>query len=118
MRSQSPAPGEQVSVQTPLTQLGVLPVGAVHTLPQAPQFITLVRVGVSQPLAALLSQLAKPALHTSEQVPMAHPDCPLATAPVGHTVPQAPQLRLSVSVLTQVPLQRAERGAMQPLRHA
>jgi hypothetical protein len=105
-------------MQTPFTQLGVLPVGAVHTVPQAPQFVMLLVVRVSQPLAALPSQLAKPAVQTREQVPMAHPDCPLATAPVGHTVPQAPQLRLSVSVLTQVLLQRAESGAMQPLRHA
>jgi hypothetical protein len=117
MRSQSPEPAEQVRVHTPATQLAVLPVGAVHTVPQAPQFITLLLVRVSQPLAALPSQLAKPALHTSEQVPMAHPDWPLATAPVGHTVPQAPQWETLVPVLVSQPLAALPSQSPKPAAH-
>jgi hypothetical protein len=42
--------------QAPFTQLGVEPVGAVHTLPHTPQLFTLVLVLTSQPLAPLPSQ--------------------------------------------------------------
>lgn len=67
-----------------------------HTLPHAPQFVTLVRRSVSQPLPARPSQLPKPALQLNPQAPAAHVRVALAT--VGQTLPHAPQLFTSASV--------------------
>ena len=78
------------------------PVGAVHEVPQAPQFVTVV-VLVSQPLVGLPSQLPKPAEHTGAQLP---PLQLVELAPaVEHTVPQAPQLLGSEPSARQVPEQ-------------
>jgi hypothetical protein len=53
--SQSPKPGaHDVNTQLPFTQLKPPPV--LQTVPQAPQFVLLLSC-VSQPLAALVSQL-------------------------------------------------------------
>ncbi len=59
-------------------------------------------MSTSQPLAALPSQSAKPALQVYAQRPAAHSTALLARA--AHAVPQAPQLRASVSVLVSQPL--------------
>ena len=56
--SQSASGLEQAEMpHTPFTQFGVPP-AAEHTLPQPPQLSTLLVVSISQPLAALSSQLA------------------------------------------------------------
>ncbi len=70
-----------------------------HGTPQPPQLASVRRL-VSQPLFALLSQLAKPAVHEGEQVPAAQVVVPL---PFEHAVPQVPQLDVVLS------------GASQPL---
>jgi hypothetical protein len=57
-------------------------------MPQPPQWLALVVVGVSQPLARLPSQLPKPVLHTMPHVLRAQNGVPLVPL---HTVPQAPQ---------------------------
>jgi hypothetical protein len=62
--SQLPHPTTQVGAHVPLEQT-VVPWGFVQPLPQLPQLATLVCVFVSQPFAALVSQLAKP----GEQLP-------------------------------------------------
>lgn len=57
-------------------------------MPHIPQLLTFVVVLISQPLATLLSQLAKPMLHEIEHIPAAHVGEPLF---VLHAAPQAPQ---------------------------
>src|SRR5689334_15428943 len=60
-----------------------------HVLPQLPQFWGSVSTFVSQPLALLWSQLAKPAEQVLWQVPFEQTGEPFAT--VGQTFPHAPQ---------------------------
>ncbi len=55
---QSAKPAVQVCSQRPAAQLAVLLGRAVHAVPQVPQCCRLVRVSVSQPLAAMRSQSA------------------------------------------------------------
>jgi hypothetical protein len=75
-----------------------------HWRPQSPQCASLVCVLVSQPSAALLLQLPKPALHMpTPQVPIAQV-C-VATFVKAHRAPQAPQLLVSAPrTLTSQPL--------------
>ena len=80
-----------------------------HVLPQAPQFVALLVVFVSQPLAALPSQSAKPLLHAaSTHAPARQPATPFGNE---HTCPQAdmpavePQLFGSFCTSRQVPEQ-------------
>jgi hypothetical protein len=91
-------PGGHCVVQVPLTQL--VPLG--QAWPQAPQLLgSFVRL-ISQPLAALVSQSAKPALQLAiTQLPPEHAMVALGAV---QTRPQAPQLLTSVPVFTQVPL--------------
>jgi len=71
-----------------------------------PQLLGSVAVLVSQPLAALPSQLAKPALQLATvQAPAMQAAVPLGAE---QTVPQAPQLFRSVCSFTQTPLQRVK----------
>jgi hypothetical protein len=61
-----------------------------HALPHAPQWALLLVVLTSQPLPALPSQLAKPVLQVSPQVPAPQLGAELAAAPQAN--PHAPQL--------------------------
>ncbi len=79
------------------------PLATVQTVPHAPQFETSAPMLTSQPLAALRSQSAKPALQVKPQVPEAQVDVALARA--GQTVPHEPQLFGSVAVLVHEPEQ-------------
>jgi hypothetical protein len=86
---QLPNPVEHVIEQVPAEHEGV-PFVVEQGAPQAPQLVLLVCVLVSQPFAALPSQLPNPALHdTSWHVPVAQEALPLVIA---QAVPQAPQL--------------------------
>jgi len=97
------APAGHDDPHTPLVQVAEPPVGALHTRPQAPQLPTAPRRSVSQPLAALPSQLPKlVAQAPSAQVPEAQVAVPLAKL---HARPQAPQWFTSVPVARQVPAQ-------------
>jgi hypothetical protein len=84
-----------------------------HARPHAPQFIAVLS-GVSQPLVALPSQLAKPALHdATTQPPAEHPATALGSE---QDRPQEPQFPTSVLVSTQDIPQRVW-PAPQPLEH-
>lgn len=60
--SQFAKPPEQVMPQEPAVHEAV-PLVPLHTFPQLPQLDVFVLTLISQPLAALPSQFAKPALH-------------------------------------------------------
>jgi hypothetical protein len=88
---------------TPAAQLlVVVPAGVVQLLPQAPQWVLLVRMSVSQPLLGLPSQSRKPVAHTGTHTPAVQV---LLVVPLGaaHMVPQAPQFELLVRRLTSHP---------------
>ena len=86
---QLPKPLVQVIPQALLAQVLVELGRAGHVAPQAPQWVTLDVVFVSQPLVALLSQLPKPAPQVKPQVP--EPQVVVALARAGHALPQRPQ---------------------------
>jgi hypothetical protein len=100
--SQSAKPAVQVSAQRPPVQAGTALSAPMHTVPQAPQWETLVAVAVSQPLAALPSQSPKPAAH------MATVHWPIVQAAVAlarsQRVEHAPQRLLSLLRLASQPL--------------
>ena len=75
--------------------------GLVQLVPQPPQWLALFVVFVSQPLAGLPSQLAKPLLQAGAQVPLAQ-----ATLPFGllHAMPQPPQWLVLELVFVSQPL--------------
>jgi hypothetical protein len=94
---------QEPTPHTPAEHPGVPFATAAQNRPQAPQFVTLVKVFVSQPFATLPSQLANGALqepiaHTLEM----HARVPFGT--VGHMVLQAPQLFASLALFTSQPL--------------
>jgi len=74
---------------------------AKQALPQAPQLVTLVVVSISQPLAALPSQLAQPALQ--DPIPHTAPEQAGVALAAVQTMPHAPQLPASVSRLDSQP---------------
>jgi hypothetical protein len=86
--SQSPYPAAQAILHPPSTQLAV-PFFVEHTFPHAPQFAASLPSAFSHPLAALPSQLPKPALHA-----IWHADDTQLAVPLidEHTLPHAPQL--------------------------
>jgi hypothetical protein len=86
--SQLPRPGlHEATVHAPATQAGVA-LGREHIRPQPPQWLAVALVLVSQPLAALPSQLPKPALQVIPHTPPVQVAVPLLAL---HTLPQAPQ---------------------------
>ncbi len=91
------------------------PFAGAQRLLHVPQLPTSVRRSVSQPLAALPSQLPKPAL----QVPSAHtPPAHVAVA-LGklQRLPHAPQLFVSVRTLASHPLVTFESQLAKPVLH-
>ena len=73
----------------PAAQFVVALARAGHTLPHAPQLVTLVLTFTSQPLLGTPSQFAKPALHAdTAQNPAAQPAVALGSTQV---LPQLPQ---------------------------
>ncbi len=98
------APAPHVVAQVPLAQT----CPAEHAPPQRPQLALSVPVFTSQPLAALLSQSAKPALQAPiAQAPVAHVAAALGKR---HTTPQPPQFE-SVGAAN-VDLAAVARGAV------
>jgi hypothetical protein len=88
-------------VQEPLWQVSP----EAQTCPQVPQLPVSVCRLVSQPLAALPSQLSKPALHAAmTQVPLEQAALALGKA---QTCPHDPQLLASLLRSLQLPLQQA-----------
>jgi hypothetical protein len=79
--------GQGVTLQVLAMQLGVPPAEG-HTLPHAPQSVTVLLVCASQPLATLPSQFWNPASHARVHTPALQ----LGTAWfVLHAMPHAPQ---------------------------
>ena len=100
--SQFPYPTLHAIPHCPAVQLAV-PFVALQAVLQVPQFAALVLVLTSQPLAALLSQFAYPALQAIPHCPplqLAVPFVPL------HAVPQVPQFVALVVVFVSQPLDR------------
>ncbi len=86
--SQSAKLSAQVRRHTPAAHAGVA-LAVLHALPQRPQAPVLVLRLVSQPLAGIASQSAKPALQrTMAQRPAPHDDSALGSE---HAAPQVPQ---------------------------
>jgi hypothetical protein len=90
----------ELTAQVVPMQPGV-PFATAHTLVHDPQALTLLVSVVSQPLAALASQLPKPAAQAIEHVPALHVGVPFT---VLHALPQLPQLLRLVLVLVSQPL--------------
>jgi hypothetical protein len=78
-----------------------VPLAAVQTVVQEPQWFTSLVVAASQPSATLLLQLPQPAAHAMEQAPAAQAAEPWT---VEQAAPQAPQFVTLVSVLVSQPL--------------
>jgi hypothetical protein len=72
-----------------------------QTVPHPPHALTLLVVAVSQPFAALASQLPKPAAHAMVHVPLTQVGDPFTLL---QTLPHAPQLVTDVLVLVSQPL--------------
>jgi hypothetical protein len=86
----------------------------LHAFPQAPQLLVVV-IGVSQPLATLPSQSAKPGLHAILQVEPTH----VPTPPFWlHAFPQAPQLLGSLVTLISQPFAACPSQSLNPALHA
>jgi hypothetical protein len=98
--SQLPKPVLQLATaQAPEVHAGTAFV-RLHTVPQAPQLLTLLVVFTSQPSAGLLLQSRKPVLQVNEHAPPLHVGAALAKE---HALPQAPQLPVLVLVFTSQP---------------
>jgi hypothetical protein len=95
-------------------QAGTALPGFGQALPQVPQFDALFVVFTSQPLAGLLSQFAKPALHDTLHMPATH--APLAFGFPPQTVPQTPQFAASVLRFTSQPFAATLSQSAKPAR--
>lgn len=98
--SQFPKPELQVMPQDPATQLAV-PLAVLQAAPQAPQWLVLVLMLTSQPLAALASQLPNPELQAMPQTPAVHDATPFVEL---QAFPHAPQLATLEFRFTSQPL--------------
>jgi len=99
--------------QAPLRQVGV-PLTVLHGVEQELQCSASVLRLDSQPLAALLSQLPKPALHTMLHVLAAQVGVPLT---VLHGVVQEPQCKASVVSVVSHPLETSASQLPKPPVH-
>jgi hypothetical protein len=99
---QSAKPAAQMTRQTPREHTGVAFGPAAHAVPHAPQLRRSVRVLASHPLPGFPSQSAVPVAQPVTQRPAVH----VAVIPVGavQRIPQPPQCRRLVCVLTSQPL--------------
>ncbi len=113
--SQLPNPALHApKVQTPLTHDSAA-LARSQTAPQAPQLARLVFVLVSQPLAALPSQLPRPGLHV--ETPQT-PPTQFGVPPVaGQTLPHVLQLLTSEFVFVSQPLFGLPSQFLKPAEH-
>jgi hypothetical protein len=109
--SQLPKFVAQVRPQVPAEQTAVEFDPAGQALPQRPQWATVLCTSTSQPLVATPSQLPKPGVQLTPQVPVVHAGAEFE--PEGQEVPQPPQWRGSLAVVTHEPLQ-----SVVPVMHA
>lgn len=113
--SQLSKPMLQANPQSPTVHVALALNTDGQMLPHIPQLPTVVFKLVSQPLAAMPSQLPQPALHVNPQLLDEH--VVLAFARAGHTVPQAPQWFTSDARVTHAPL-HSTWPPVQPLTQA
>ena len=114
--SQSAKPALQVpTAQRPPTHAGI-PLAIAHAVAHPPQCAASVCVFDSQPLAALMSQSAKPALHApNTHAPPTQDALALLTA---HTLPHAPQFAALVRVSASQPFAGWLSQSAKPSLHA
>jgi len=93
-----------------------VPLATMHTRPQLPQWLVVLVVLVSQPLEAMPSQSANPAVQLNAQRPPVHAGTALSAAM--HTVPQAPQCETLVVVLVSQPLLALSSQSSNPAEQA
>jgi hypothetical protein len=114
--SQLPVDGAQsATAQADAAHTAVATLGSAQARPQPPQCAALVRVSVSQPLAALPSQSAKPAVQITAQAPTAHAGTALG-AP-GQAWPQVPQCETATRVSVSQPLVALPSQSPKPASH-
>jgi len=89
-------PVKQVNEQTPAVHVVVAFARAGQTFPQVPQLFGLESKLISQPSVAILLQFANPDVQINEHNPAEQVTVELGRT--GHTLPQVPQLLISVSV--------------------
>ena len=112
--SQFAKPAVQVIPQT-LAAHAAVPLVVLHAAEQAPQFVALVVVLTSQPLAALLSQFSYPALHTIPHCPPLHVAVPLVAL---HAVAQLPHFAAFAFVFVSQPFSTVPSQFPYPTLHA
>jgi hypothetical protein len=115
--SQFPQPAVHVAMpHAPPVHPAVPWATAGQVLPHVPQLAAAVSRFVSQPLAALPSQLPQPVAHAAiPHVPPVHPAVPWATA--GQVLPQVPQLVAVVSRSVSQPFAALPSQLPQPTEH-
>jgi hypothetical protein len=95
-----------------------MPPATVHACPQVPQLLGSAAVWSSQPSAFIMLQSPQPVVHAMAHVPLAHEAVPFA---VPHFFLHAPQLLVSVFVLTSQPLafvmSQSAKPALQLIEH-
>ena len=100
--------------QLPKLHAGV-PLGVKHTWPQLLQLLGLLKISISQPFAAALSQSANPLLHDwIPQVPKLHAGFALG---VEHTWPQLRQLLESFRIFISQPFAAVLSQSANPALH-
>ena len=114
--SQSVKPGEHAYAHVLAAHEATVLGRGAHARPQPPQWATVLVVLTSQPLAAFMSQLAKPAEHAATvHAPAAQPAVPLATAQVRPHIPHAVGVVLR---LVSQPLAGFMSQSAKPVSHA
>src|SRR5437660_4482184 len=106
----------QLPLHAPAPQVRVAMLVPEQTSMQPPQLSALVAMLVSQPLAELLSQSAKPGIAAQEtpHTPLLQAAVPLTTV---HLCPQLPQLLTSVPVGVSQPLANCWSQSPKPALH-
>ncbi len=113
LASQSKKPAAHTGRHALITHEATVPGrDVVQTALHAPQFIKLVRVSTSQPLALFPSQSAKPVAHSDTHAPVRHEATELGAAV--QRVPHAPQLLASVASVASQPLVALESQLPKP----
>jgi hypothetical protein len=100
--SQLPKPVAQLASEHAPAAHATVALAKVQAVAQVPQWVTVVRVSVSQPLSAMPSQSPKPAMQVNPHAPAAQ--VVVALARVGQAFPHAPQCARLVAVSVSQPL--------------
>jgi hypothetical protein len=113
--SQLANPAVHMIAHVPEAQRGAALSALAQRIAHAPQWLTSSVIDCSQPFALLPSQLAKPVLHASAQVPDEHDGAALAAGM--HRVAHVPQLSALRLVSASHPLLRSRSQSAKPDMH-